>query len=170
MHIWKPSKLCIISCTYRRQRMSSSPKTHSRKHLRQLSMCMLVAHFTMKCPKASSIVIGPKRCSREKSCLVKCIWEMLYWSHPLLEGHLAGWHNKGSGRKTLACSGKRLFHLFQVSVVPTYAFTFVCLQHLLIFCIYSVLYCILGVIFLGEERLGWDRKRKGHCRPSLEET
>lgn len=74
-------------------------------------------------PEASSIVIAPKRCSRGKSCLVKCIWEMLYWSHPLLDCHLAGWHNKGSRRKTMACSGKRLFDLFQVSGLPPYAST-----------------------------------------------
>lgn len=70
----------------------------------------------------------------------------------------------------MTCSGKRLFDLFQVSVLPTYASTFVCLQHLLIFCIHSVLYCILGVISLGEERLGWDRQRKGHCHSFLKET
>lgn len=48
---------------------------------------------------------------------------MLYRSHPLLDCHLAGWHNKGSRRKTKACSGKRLFDLFQVSVLPPYAST-----------------------------------------------
>lgn len=146
--------MSIISCTYRRQRVSSSPKTHSRKHMRQLSACILVARFTTKCPEASSIVIGPKRCSREKPCSCQMRLGDAVLKPSPLGGHLAGWHNKGPRRKTMACSGKGLFDLFQVNVLPTYASTFVCLQHLLIFCVHSVLYCILGVISLWEERLG----------------
>lgn len=104
--------LKIIHYTLHRQKATMTknallPETHSRKHMRQLSACILVVCITTKCPEASSTVIGAKRCSREKSCLVKCIWEM-YGCHPLLEGHLAGWHNKGSKRKTMACSEKNV--------------------------------------------------------------